>query len=426
MPKVSVVMPVYNVAQYLEECLNSVLRQSLTDIEVICVDDGSTDGSAAILDEYARKDSRVRVIHNSNNGYGKSMNIGISMSRGEYIGVVETDDYIATEMMQELYCCAKKCNLDVVKGDYYIFKDTDGKRQFEYVNIISDEELYGKIIEPLNEKKIFKARINTWAGIYKRSFLEDNNILHNETPGASYQDNGFWFQVFSQAKSVMLINKPYYYLRRDNPDSSINSKGKVYCVCDEMDFILRFMLYKPEVYANFKEIYWEACIRKYIFNLKRIGTHYKKDFIQYMSEEFNSTKFEDIDFSIFTDKQKEIFSMIKNTPETFWQECVYIPDKFVKYTMNNKKEFVILGRGATVYNLYRKCRYNNMNVLTVANFEENNVNTKGIIPVVNIRELQDKAHLISILVVDRPEKYHGISKRLEEMGFYDYMYYEDV
>ena len=94
MPKVSVIIPVYNVEKYLRQCLDSVINQTLKDIEIICVDDGSTDNCPNILDEYAAKDARIKIIHKKNEGYGKAMNVGISHASGEYIGIVEPDDYI--------------------------------------------------------------------------------------------------------------------------------------------------------------------------------------------------------------------------------------------------------------------------------------------------------------------------------------------
>lgn len=103
MSKVSIVIPVYNVEKYLRECLNSVCRQTLADIEIICVDDGSTDQSGCILDEYAAKDDRFQIIHKKNEGYGKAMNVGMAAVTSPYVGIVESDDLIASDMYEQLY-----------------------------------------------------------------------------------------------------------------------------------------------------------------------------------------------------------------------------------------------------------------------------------------------------------------------------------
>ena len=121
MPKVSVVIPVYNVEKYLRQCMDSVVNQTLREMEIIAVDDGSTDSSGAILDEYAAADPRVKVIHKANGGYGIGMNTGFDAATGEYIGIVESDDYADPEMFETLYNRAKLYDLDVVKSGFYFY-----------------------------------------------------------------------------------------------------------------------------------------------------------------------------------------------------------------------------------------------------------------------------------------------------------------
>lgn len=421
-PKVSVVMPVYNVIEYLEECLMSVINQTLKDIEIICIDDGSTDGSSILLDKYADIDHRIKVVHNGNKGYGKSMNIGFSIARGEYIGVVETDDYIAPEMMGELYREAKIHDADVIKGDYYVFKMKEGERELEYTELIDNLNMYNRVLNPFWDKEVFDARINTWAGIYKREFVQKNNVLHNETPGASYQDNGFWFQVFTQARRVVLLPKPYYYLRRDNPNSSINSKEKVYCVCDEMKFIRDYMMRKPPIYQRFNDVFWRACIKKYIFNLKRISAEYKLDFLQYLQKEFCAERLH-IDTSRLTEIQKGYLEEIMRDPDEFWREYVSLPESVIHFY--EKSDMLILfGHGKKIYRVCKRCRFNDLKIYAIANLKQEN-NTNGIIPVINIEEVKDKAEQISVLIVDKTENREKLCKKLDELGFYRYLFYEE-
>ena len=121
MPKVSIVVPVCNAEQYLKQCLDSILGQTLQDIEIICVNDGSKDNSGAMLDAYAQRDDRVRVLHKENTGYGNSMNRGLDMARGEYIGIVESDDWVEPDMFEKLYQAAKAAKADVVKSNFFLF-----------------------------------------------------------------------------------------------------------------------------------------------------------------------------------------------------------------------------------------------------------------------------------------------------------------
>ena len=113
MPKVSVIVPVYNTEQYLKECVDSLLKQTLTDLEIILIDDGSPDNSAYICDEYAKLDSRVKVIHKENGGLSSARNAALDICKGEYIGFVDSDDFVEPTMFEELYNSAINYNSDI-------------------------------------------------------------------------------------------------------------------------------------------------------------------------------------------------------------------------------------------------------------------------------------------------------------------------
>ena len=119
MPKISVLVPIYNVEKYLEECLESIISQTLQDIEVICINDGSTDGSLKIIKKYAKNDPRFVIINKKNSGYGDSMNRGLAKATGEYIGIVESDDWVEKDMFESLYSLAKENEAEVVKSNFY-------------------------------------------------------------------------------------------------------------------------------------------------------------------------------------------------------------------------------------------------------------------------------------------------------------------
>ena len=127
MPKISILVPIYNVEKYLRECLESILAQTLKDTEIICINDGSTDSSPEILEEYRKKDSRIKIINKSNSGYGASMNMGFQFATADYIGIVESDDFVKPEMFEELYLIAQKNNADIVKSDYYDYITTSNQ-----------------------------------------------------------------------------------------------------------------------------------------------------------------------------------------------------------------------------------------------------------------------------------------------------------
>ena len=112
--KVSVIIPVYNVEQYLNQCLDSVINQTLKDIEIICVDDGSTDNSFKMLEEYAQKDNRIKVIHQKNKGAAAARNEGLYIAQGKYLSFLDSDDFFEIDMLEQMYNCAEKYNTDIV------------------------------------------------------------------------------------------------------------------------------------------------------------------------------------------------------------------------------------------------------------------------------------------------------------------------
>lgn len=307
MAKISIVVPIYNVSKYLDECLRSVKNQTLRDIEVICIDDGSTDNSLDIVKSYVAEDSRFKFITKPNAGYGDSMNRGFDAAEGKYIGIVESDDYIAPNMFETLYNVAELNNCEVVKSDYFEFNSNQKKNQ-TYINTVSKSEYYGKVVSYQTCPSLFHFRMNTWTGIYLNNFIRSNKIKHNVTPGAAYQDNGFWFQTLSLAKKIVFVNQAFYHYRQDNPNSSINSKSKVYCMCDEYAYIEDFLKNHPDLDADLRGIFLARKYYNYMYTYGRIANEYKIPFLERFGEEFK----EPIKNGQLTDKHlpKNVLNMI--------------------------------------------------------------------------------------------------------------------
>ena len=228
MPKLSIIMPSLNVHLYIKDCLESVIHQTLHDLEILCIDAGSTDGTWEILEKYAGKDNRIRLIRSPQKSYGYQMNLGIRESTGEYIGIVETDDFILPEMYQELYTYAKKNDAEFVKSDFNVFTTLpNGERLYlkyslkkyssaMYYTVFTSEDYF-------NDKNTVD--IFAWNGIYRKSFLVKNHIQFQETPGAAFQDCGFRYQIALNVKRGFFLDRSFYCYRRDNTNSSTyNSK----------------------------------------------------------------------------------------------------------------------------------------------------------------------------------------------------------
>lgn len=287
MPKVSVIMPSYNVAPYIRECMDSVLAQTLPDIEVIVADADSTDGTKEILEEYARRDSRVIVLHDDKKSSGYANNKAINHASGKYIGIVETDDYVSPDMFKTLYHCAEKYNAEVVKADYDSFSTVNGEKIFVRHNLLGARKKYDQVLNPRKNEYLFHAEMFNWAGIYRRDFLNQYKIRHQETPGASFQDNGFWFQVFAFAQRVVFVHDSLYRYRKDNPDSSINRGNKVFCMCDEYDFAQQRVEQYPEIW---KKVYYAYLGKRYgacAWTLRKVAPQFRNELCNRLYDDFS-------------------------------------------------------------------------------------------------------------------------------------------
>ena len=327
MAKVSIILPIYNVAQYLRECLDSVTRQTLKELEIICVNDGSTDQSLDIINEYAANDNRIVVITGPNGGYGKAMNQGLDRATGEYIGIVEPDDYVDLTMFEDLYNAASMNHLDWIKADFYRFtRSENSNMQLNYVTLDSSKSRYGELLVPKADPSLIRFVMNTWSGIYRKDFLDTYHIRHHETPGASFQDNGFFFKTMIYAERAMIVNHPYYRKRRDNRNSSVRNKEKVYCMNIEYDFIKELLMKDSDIWNRFKSMYWWKKYHSYMFTLGRIALQYKHEYIQRMSAEFKrGVQVGDFSSSTFSQNEWQNLSCIIDNPEAFYLEYTKSP-----------------------------------------------------------------------------------------------------
>lgn len=336
MAKVSIIIPTYNVEMYLVECMESVIHQTLKDIEIICINDGSTDGSLEILKSYAQKDDRIVLVDKENGGYGIAMNIGLEKATGEYIGIVEPDDFVKLDMYESLYQIAKDNDLDFVKADFYRFKRTDeDDMNMVYNHLSKNPEDYNKVFNPSEDTEAIRYIMNTWSGIYKKEFIEKHHIRHNETPGASFQDNGFWFQTFIFATRAMIVDKPYYMNRRDNPNSSVHNREKVYCMNIEYDHIRDILMEHPELWERFKGMYWYKKYNNYIGTIRRIGMEYRREFVERFSAEFKrGLEKKELDPSVFSVAAWKKIQVVAAEPDTFYK--VWVVASVTERKLNKK------------------------------------------------------------------------------------------
>lgn len=274
--KISVIMPIRNTAGYIKECMESLVGQTLKEIEILCIDAQSTDGTREILQEYAVKDSRIHIYDDSKGSAGYANNYGMQKAKGEYLAIVEPDDFVAPDMYEKLYRAAKENSADVVRADYKVFFGDGSQREYIDKAVASADD-YGKIHCPADEQRLFQNDMSTWAGIISRELFEKGWVCHNETPGAAYQDNGFWFLTMAHAKRLYYLSASGYRYRMDNPNSSIHNRGKLYAICDEYAFI-RSKLDQEGIFGKFESVYTWAKFIRYLSSYYRLDDTLKPEF----------------------------------------------------------------------------------------------------------------------------------------------------
>lgn len=224
MPKVSIVIPVYNVEKYLRECLDSVVNQTLRDIEIICINDGSTDNSLQILAEYESVETRLKVISQENGGQSKARNVGLEVAAGEYIYFLDSDDYIKTNALEILYTIATTNNLEILYFDSEVIYENDilknefpeystaYNRKKEYTGVFDGKNLFCKLIMDN------AYAVSPCLQFAKREYLEEKHIRFFE--GIIYEDNLYTFKSILQAERVA-HSKDKLYVRRIRSDSTM-------------------------------------------------------------------------------------------------------------------------------------------------------------------------------------------------------------
>ena len=315
-PKVSIVVPVYNVEKYLEECLLSIQKQTLEDIEAIIVNDGSTDGSLEIAQRFEQEDPRFRVLSKENRGYGHTMNLGFRNATGEYIGIVESDDCARPAMFEKLYEQAKAHNAQVVRSNYFTMGNEG--TEFGLIDVLSTADApFYESFNPQDHPGILRGSPAIWTTIYKRSFIEEEGIAFLESPGASYQDTGFLLKVWSVATNVVIMREAFLNYRIDNANSSVKSGAKVFCVSDEYAELKRFMTDKPRCSMQFLKALAAKKYETYLWNYNRLDKSLRSGFLNKMTEEFSDVRAKALlDEALFSPEEWSELNKIIDDPDS--------------------------------------------------------------------------------------------------------------
>lgn len=228
--KVSVIVPVYNVETYLERCLDSLINQTLEDIEIIAVNDGSTDNSLHILNKYAKKDKRIKVINKDNTGVSDCRNIAMKQMKGEYLTFVDSDDWIDNNALEIMYKKAKEEKSDLVMCTYMReFTKHSKEKKFDMPQTVIYEKyeinklqrkLFGPIDEELGNPEGLDSLGTVWAKLYKVEVIRNNNLEFEDLKVIGSNEDGlFNIYIFNNISRAVFINKPLYHYWKDNPIS---------------------------------------------------------------------------------------------------------------------------------------------------------------------------------------------------------------
>lgn len=416
MPKVSVIVPVYNVEKYLKECLDSILGQTLADMEIICVDDGSTDCSGKILDEYAAQDGRVRVIHRENAGYGAAMNVGLDAARGEYIGIVESDDCILPDMYHTLYEEAASGSLDMVKSDAYYWLGSAGyKKRIYYKHL---EPFYNRVLSDVERNVFFDFIMNIWTGIYKREFLSRYQIRFHESPGASYQDNGFWLQTVCYCQSAKWLSQAFYLYRQDNEAASVKSRNKMSAMTREYEYIEELLRGRGDI--NFLPYCYYYRLFRHRGTFYRIADEYKREFCEQIRKDYARYKgyikgFTAMDSWLCTASAQ---------PDELCDRVIQEKRK-IKERLSHASRIIIYGAGThgdiVLRGLYNEGCYDRIACFAVSQNPQDNLLAKR--PVLRIETALEKCGdaLVIVAVARGSNMYRQMTGKLMELGINDFL-----
>ena len=429
MPKVSVIVPVYNVEKYLQECMDSIVGQTLEDIEIICIDDGSTDRSGQMLDEYARNDIRVRVVHKKNEGYGKAINTGMELAKAPYAAIVESDDFIAPGMYERLYEAIEENGSDIVKSDYHIFYTAkDGHRVVRYysLNEFDFPDVYGRNVNVKNEPCIMRYMNYTWTSLYRVDFLRENGIVHNETPGAAYQDNGFWFQTMVCAEKIFFLREAFYHYRFDNPTASFYNKRLPFAELGEYEFVEKQLDRMGEKGRPYYKYCYYMMIVTTLFAFHRVSDELREQ-VAVRLREVMTGLFErpGFDQELLDDGLKpQLFDILANPAFAAKRESEKL--NRLLSGIGDHDRIIIYGAGNYARALYGKLHRERLELLVECFAVSDLAKNPDMLFDIPVRSIDDVTPGRSTLCIIAVKNNDEIEEKLRKLGFVDIIYYMDM
>lgn len=277
MIKISIIVPVYNMEKYLEKCLDSLVNQTLKEIEIIVINDGSKDNSINILKQYAKKYKNIKIYDHDNQGISKTRNFGIEKAKGEYIAFIDSDDYVDTRMFEVMYERAKKDNLDIVVCDYYNYYEN--RNEIEKFKIVDFEDT----TISKDKSLIFQINPSPWNKIYRKDLFK---IKKYRFPiGIKYEDLGYVPILLTEANKIGKVNIPLnYYLIRGNSETTTIDE-RVFDIFKILDILYEY--FKKKNMENSKEVEFLFISKLTMYNLQQKLNTNKKCANEFINKSFD-------------------------------------------------------------------------------------------------------------------------------------------
>ena len=316
-PKISVIVPVYNTEKFLKKCIESIINQTLKEIEIILINDGSTDNSLEVLQFFKEKDERIIIVNKKNEGASEARNIGIELARGEYLSFLDSDDYVEENMLEEMYYNSKKNNVDILISDYY--RNEDEEKKYSASSYLGDD------LKKLTSKKccleilLYRVTPMLWNKLIKRQLFVNNNIKFPEEV-FHQEDYITMIKLTYYAKKIMFLKEAFYhYVIHDNQGTKTSGKEKEFFDYYNSYIILeKFFKDKRDGEIFLKKIYAE-----------KIQLYYN-----YLKRKYKNTKIEE---KLYKELKKEKVQILRSDCYLEWSFIKRIKFRYRLFFMNLRK-----------------------------------------------------------------------------------------
>lgn len=342
MAEISVVVPVYNVENFLEECLDSIVNQTFKDIEIICINDGSTDKSLDILNQYAQNDNRFIVVSQENAGHAVATNRGIEIAKAKYLYLMDSDDVLELTALEETYNFCEERDLDFVifqAMNYVVDEDRYYKSE-----IYSLDKLYKLVGDNIFDFKdlgeiIFDIPVTPWSKLYKTSFIKESGALFPE--GLVFDDNVFFFEILFNAKRIAVFPK-YLFTRRWYTYSSTTSGDKRFLDSIDINNLTIDLFKKYGVFNQYKKQLYDRKINLGNFRFVHLKDEFKDLYFEKLKKDFENivsrNLYEDYKDNL-NERNSAIFDFVleSKTADEFKYKVLYFDTK----NKNKNQEIII-------------------------------------------------------------------------------------